>query len=159
MKSMTDPTPAQVLRQFRVVFNAVKAHFQQIEKKAGIGGAQIWALSVVAENPGIGMSALSRALDIHQSTTSNLVKALLQRDLLRAEKSEVDRRAVLLYIQPQGKQLLKRAPAPWEGVLPAALNQMSETDLRRMQKDLGKLIALLGEEHNDKAAHIPLAGL
>jgi hypothetical protein len=34
---------ARVLRRFRMVFNAVKTHFQQVEKQAGIGGAQVWA--------------------------------------------------------------------------------------------------------------------
>lgn len=49
-----DPA-AQVLRRFRLVFNAVKSHFQQVEKQAGIGGAQIWALSVIAAAPDIGI--------------------------------------------------------------------------------------------------------
>ena len=35
-----------VLRQFRQVFNAVKSHFQQVEKTVGMGGAQVWALSI-----------------------------------------------------------------------------------------------------------------
>ena len=30
-----------VLRRFRVVFNAVRTHFQQVESQAGLGGAQI----------------------------------------------------------------------------------------------------------------------
>ena len=76
----------QVLRRFRVVFNAVKTHFQQVEKQAGIGGAQIWALSVVQQHPGIRVSALAVAMDIHQSTASNLVRQLAERQLV--ERSE-----------------------------------------------------------------------
>src|SRR5690606_36499714 len=45
---------ARVLRQFRRVFNTVKTHFRAVEKKAGLAGAQVWALSVVAARPGIG---------------------------------------------------------------------------------------------------------
>lgn len=152
-------TAVQVLRQFRVVFNAVKAHFQQMEKKAGVGGAQIWALSIVAEQSGIGMGALGQAMHIRQSTTSNLVKSLVQRELLRAEKDERDKRAVRLFITPAGRQILKQTPAPWAGVLPDALERMDATTLRRMEKDLGKLIALLGEDVDSKAADTPLANL
>ncbi len=64
----------RVLRQFRQVFNAVKTHFQQVERQAGVGGAQVWALSVVRERPGIGMNDLARALDVRQPTASNLVQ-------------------------------------------------------------------------------------
>lgn len=162
MTSRSSPPPAtasQVLRQFRVVFNAVKSHFQQMEKQAGIGGAQVWALSIVAQQPGIGMSALKEAMDIHQSTTSNLVKALVRRELLRVEKDEQDRRAVRLFPTPAGKRILKSTPAPWAGVLPDALAHMDEASLRRMEKDLGKLIALLGQDPNDRAARTPLADL
>ena len=31
-------TPEQVLRRFRVVFNAVRTHFRQMEKQVGLGG-------------------------------------------------------------------------------------------------------------------------
>ncbi|HBZ08040.1 MAG TPA: MarR family transcriptional regulator, partial [Massilia sp.] len=71
----------RVLRQFRIVFNAVKNHFRQVERDAGLGGAQLWALSVIAQSPGIGVTDLARALDIHQSTASNLVRALGSRGL------------------------------------------------------------------------------
>ncbi|HAV36987.1 MAG TPA: MarR family transcriptional regulator, partial [Massilia sp.] len=50
------------LRQFRIVFNAVKNHFRQVERDAGLGGAQLWALSVIAQSPGIGVTDLARAL-------------------------------------------------------------------------------------------------
>ncbi|MBN8511136.1 MAG: MarR family transcriptional regulator, partial [Burkholderiales bacterium] len=69
--------PTRVLRRFRVVFNAVKTHFRQVEKRAGVGGAQVWALSIVAARPGVGVGALARAMDIRQATASNLVRSLV----------------------------------------------------------------------------------
>lgn len=62
-----DEPAARVLRQFRVVFNAVRTHFRAVEKQAGVAGAQLWALSVAGQRPGLGVSELARAMDIHQS--------------------------------------------------------------------------------------------
>ena len=149
----------QVLRQFRMVFNAVKTHFQQMEEKAGIGGAQVWALSIVAQQPGVGMGALGQAMDIHQSTTSNLVKTLVQRELLRTERDDRDRRAVRLFITPAGRRILRQTPAPWSSVLHEALGHMDESSLRRLEKDLGALIKLLGKDANARAARTPLADM
>ncbi|HYR24709.1 MAG TPA: MarR family winged helix-turn-helix transcriptional regulator, partial [Aquabacterium sp.] len=73
---------AAVLRQFRVVFNAVKTHFQRVESHSGLGGAQLWALSVVARQPGTEVGTLACAMDIHQSTASNLVRALSKKGLI-----------------------------------------------------------------------------
>ena len=56
--------PVRVLRKFRLVFNAVKTHFKQVEKRAGVGGAQLWALSVVQGQSGLGVNDLARAMDL-----------------------------------------------------------------------------------------------
>lgn len=155
--SKKDDNVAVVLRQFRQVLNAVKTHFQQVKKKVGLGGAQVWALSVVRDQPGIGVNELARAMDIHQSTASSLVKGLIERDMIEARREGADRRAVQLHLQPPGARVLKRAPGPFAGVLPSALQALDEQTLRRLEKDLDKLIAVL---HADKrAGKIPLANL
>lgn len=143
-----------VLRRFRVVFNAVKTHFRQIESGAGVGGAQLWALGVVSAHPGIGMNELARAMDVHQSTASNLVKALVERELIAAVKEGEDRRTVALRILPGGRKVLRSAPGPFSGVLPDALASLDARTLARLDKDLGKLIAALHAD--ERAEGIPL---
>jgi DNA-binding MarR family transcriptional regulator len=147
----------RVLRRFRMVFNAVKSHFQQVEKKAGIGGAQVWALSVIRDQPDIGVGGLAEAMDIHQSTASNLVKALLQAGFVEAVRGTRDRRAVLLRLLPPGHDVLARVPGPFAGVLPDALARLDTATLRRLDEDLGRLIAML--QVDERAAGIPLAQL
>ena len=146
---------ARVLRRFRLVFNAVKTHFQQVEKKAGVGGAQLWALSVIRESPGIGVNGLARAMDIHQTTASNLVKALVALDLVTAEKNGPDRRAVQLRVVAAGGRVLRKAPGPFAGVLPEALGRLDAKTLERLDRDLAKLLAELRTD--ERAAGIPLA--
>lgn len=147
----------RVLRQFRQVFNAIKTHFQQVEKRAGMGGAQLWALSIIGTQPGIGVGELAKAMDVHQSTASNLIKGLVERRMLRVERSSADRRAVHLHLAAAGAAALRKAPAPFAGVLPDALAALDEKTLQRLYKDLNVLLAVL---HADKrAARTPLAEL
>lgn len=147
----------RVLRQFRQVFNAVKTHFQQVEKKVGLGGAQVWALSVVRDQPGIGVGGLAQTMDIHQSTASNLVRGLLERELIAATKDPSDRRAVQLKLLPSGARALKKSPGPFEGVLPNALASLDERTLKRLEADLAKVIERLNVD--EAAGGIPLAEL
>lgn len=146
---------ARVLRRFRQVFNAVKTHFQQVEKQAGVGGAQLWALSVVQARPGLGVGELARAMDVHQSTASNLVRALAESGLLEVRREGSDRRAVQLHLLPAGRRVIQRAPGPFTGVLPQALAQLDGQTLARLDADLGSLLSLL--ESDRRAARIPLA--
>jgi len=145
----------RVLRQFRLVFNTVKTHFQQMEKRAGLGGAQVWALSVVRDRPGIGVNDLARALDVRQPTASNLVRALAEQDLIEARKDERDGRAVMLHVRPAGTRVLRRAPGPFTGVLPEALAALDPGTLGRLEQDLAVLIKVLGAD--ERGANIPLS--
>ena len=145
----------RVLRQFRLVFNTVKTHFQQMEKRSGLGGAQIWALSVVRDRPGIGVNDLARALDVRQPTASNLVKALAEQDLIEVRKNERDGRAVMLHMRPAGTRVLRRAPGPFTGVLPEALATLDPATLERLEQDLAVLIKVLGAD--ERGANIPLS--
>jgi DNA-binding MarR family transcriptional regulator len=148
---------ARVLRRFRLVFNAVKTHFQQVEKKAGVGGAQLWALSIIRGSAGIGVNDLARAMDVHQSTASNLVKSLVERELVVAAKDGADRRAVQLRVTAAGGRVLRRAPGPLTGVLPQALASLDARTLARLDKDLAALITAL--DADERGANIPLGQL
>lgn len=162
---MPNPSPASlptaqtavVLRRFRVVFNAVRTHFKQVEKQVGLGGAQVWALSLIRDQPGIGLGDLARGMDVHQSTASNLVKGLLQKGLIRADKGSADKRQVQLVALPEALSLLAQVPGPFEGVLPEALEKLPASTLKRLDHDLAELIHLL--KADEATGNIPLAQL
>ena len=149
------PEPAvRVLRQFRQVFNAVKSHFQQMEKSAGVGGAQVWALSIIREQPGIGVNDVAQAMDVRQPTASNLVRSLAELGCIEVRKDAPDKRAVQLYLKAAGARVLRRAPGPFTGVLPDALAALPPATLQRFEEDLAQLLKALNAD--EQAARIPL---
>lgn len=153
-----DPAAAaRVLRRFRQVFTAARAHYQQVEKQVGIGGAQVWALGVIAAQPGLGVGGLARAIHVHQSTASNLVRALTERALVETTRDASDRRAVRLQVTPAGAALLARVPGPYTGLLPQALDLLDPALLARLEADLTALIHAMGM--GDDAPALPIAQL
>jgi len=134
-----------VLRQFRQVFNAVKSHFQQVEKTVGMGGAQVC------------IGALAKAMSIHQSTASNLVRALVEREMVAAAKAGIDRRAVQLTLLPAGAKVLQSISGPFDGLLPGALKSLPPETLARLQEDLAQLIVAIAAD--EAGAAIPLSGM
>jgi len=139
---------ATVLRRFRVIFNAVKNHFRSVEKKAGVSGAQLWALSVIHASPGSGVNQLAGAMDLHQSTASNLVRALTEAGMVVSAREGDDRRAVQLYLTAKGRKVLAKAPGPFTGILADALLHLDEKTLARLDRDLAAL-----NERIPSAAH------
>lgn len=135
-----------LLQQFRVVLKSVKSHFRQVESVTGIGGSQVWALSVVAESPGITVGELARRLSVRQPTASVMVRQMVQRNLMETTPHPDDRRSVQLYATVAGQMLLQRAPRPFSGVLPKALAQLDPATQQRMTQDMARLIEVMGAD-------------
>lgn len=148
-----DPSLA-LLQQFRVVLKAVNSHFRQVERVTGVGGSQIWALSLVAANPGMKVGDLARRLSVRQPTASVLVKHLVQQRLVESVPHPQDRRSVQLFATAAGQLLLQRAPQPLSGVLPRALALLDAPTQRRLSEDMNVLIRAMGADTG--AAGTPL---
>ncbi|MBH9551486.1 MarR family winged helix-turn-helix transcriptional regulator [Inhella gelatinilytica] len=154
--SETD-TPERLLRQFRVVLRAVRAHFQAVEREVGIGGAQLWALAVIDQRPDLGVNELARALSIRQPNASSMVKLLHSAGYVETRRDAQDKRFVRLRATPEGQRLLMQAPGPAAGVLPAALKDLTPESARQLERSMGELIALL--QADPALADEPLAQL
>lgn len=148
----------QVLKQFRLIYGSVKRQFRHIEKSCGISGSQLWLLQEIAKSPGIGVSELAKRLSIHLSTCSLLVAKLKTRKLVVKNRSQSDERRVGLKATPAGAKVLLKSPGPAEGVLPVALQELSEAELKKLHSSLGKLINNL-HLADESAADSPLGDL
>ena len=148
-----------VLRQFRLIFGAVRQHFRRVEESCGVSGSQLWILQETSRTPGVGVTELSTRLSIHQTTCSQLVEKLVRRKLLKKNRAQTgDRRRVGLFLTNQGDRCVRKAPGPAQGVLPKALSELPEPVLRSLEHNLGRLIVELDIEDPSDAQR-PLADL
>lgn len=148
----------EVLALFRVVFKSVRRHYQSVERRAGVRGAQLWALAQIAEQPGLRVGELARALAIHQSTASNLLRDLERAALVTRERTPEDQRTVRLRATRRGQEVLKRAPKPLIGVLQQALSDLPADHLDALQADLERVVAAL-RPRDPAARRTPLSEL
>jgi len=148
----------EVLQQFRVIVHSIKRHYRSVESKSGVGGAQLWALSVVAERPGITVTGLAMRLAIHQSTASNLVNRLCELELLAKVRDGEDQRVVQLRPTPAGRRVLRTAPRPVIGLLQQALMTLPPSRLDALQKELSEVIRRM-PRRQARAKTLPLSEL
>lgn len=148
----------QVLKKFRIIYGSVRQQFRDVEQSCGITGSHLWILQEVAKTPDIGISKLAERLSIHQSTCSILVEKLVTRGLIIKERGKEDQRCVGLCVTEEAIQTLKNAPGPAEGILPEALQSLSESALLSLDGALLELIDQL-QARDDKLADKPLSDL
>lgn len=149
------PDVLPILKLFRVIFQSINRHSHEVEQKAGIGGAQLWALAEIAERPRITVTELAHAMSIHQSTASNLLEKLESQDYVTRSRGAADRRIVLLTLTPRGEDVLRKAPLPYRGVLSDALLKLDAKSLDELHASLGQLVSML-EYKQLKSAFEPL---
>lgn len=150
--------PLHVLKKFRLIYGSVRQHFREIEQVCGVSGSQLWILQEIVKTPGIGVSELAERLAIHQSTCSQLVEKLTQRDLVTKERSQTDQRRVGLIASAIASELVSNSPGPAEGVLPDALMAVPVDTLRQLDAALSQVIAQLSLR-DERFADKPLADL
>ena len=129
-----------VLQQFRVVVRSVRTHYDRVEKRSGVSGAQLWALARIDERPGIKVGELARALAIHQSTASNMLERLVALGLVSKRRAREDQRVVTVLATSRGKAALRSAPQPLIGVLQQALSDLPPAALQGLHVHLHAVI-------------------
>src|SRR5262249_8683377 len=100
-------TRLAVLGQFRTVIKSIRRHYAEVQRRSDISGAHLWALAHIAQHPGGRVGDVARALAIHPSTASNLIRALASRGMIVQRRKGDDRRAVQLYPDRKGTAALE----------------------------------------------------
>lgn len=155
---MQNTLAKEALKQFRVIFGAVRQHFREIESTCGISGSQLWLLNEIATHPELGVSRLAENLSIHQSTCSLLVEKLVKKQLVEKQRSTIDQRKVGLLVTATGHAVLAKAPQPVDGILPQVLAAMEMDALTNLNSSLGMVVSKLDSQTTALDNH-PLADL
>ncbi len=134
------PTALLALMKFRLVINSTKRHFSWVERNCGISGAQLWALWEIQRSPGLRVSALAKAMAMHQTTVSNLVDKLSKAKLVERTRLARDQRVVTLTLTVAGERMVARAPRPARGMLAEALHHLPERELEMLDELLKSLL-------------------
>lgn len=90
--------------------------------------AQVELLLVAEEEPGIGIAAAARSLEVADNTVSGLVNALVDAGLLARETDPADRRAAKLFLTPAGEARLTGWRAARAELVGGALERLDDAD-------------------------------
>jgi DNA-binding MarR family transcriptional regulator len=135
-----------VLDSIRRIVSALRLFDREAEIRAGISGAQLFVLQQLDGAGGISVNELADRTHTHQSSVSVVVDKLVHRNLVRRQPSRRDRRSVELWLSPQGRKLLRTAPAAAQERMITALAEFPPRRRRQLAELLVDLIRKTGIE-------------
>ena len=130
----------QVLKKLRQAMRLAKPKSDTAQKRVRATNAQIWVLRSIGEHPGIRVTDLAIATALHQSTISNLIRRLKQRQLVRDKRDDIDARVAHLYLTAAGERAVDTGPSAPQNSLPSTLEHLSAKALNLLDRDLTQLL-------------------
>ena len=103
------------------------------------------ALRELAQQPGMRVTDLADTMGLHQSTISNLIEKLLQKQLVRRKTDRDDGRVVHLYLTPAGGRVVRTSPPAANNALLATLQHLSPKTLHLLDRELADLLIERGD--------------
>lgn len=132
-----------IIQQLRIVYRAMQEHSRWVERQCGVSAAQLWALWEMHRQPGLRVSGLSKALSLHQSTTSNMLDKLEKKGLIERRRGGPDQRVVKVYLTEAGTAIVRQAPQPAQGAISDALLRLPEDVLSRLDEGLQAMVSAM----------------
>jgi DNA-binding MarR family transcriptional regulator len=115
----------------------------------GVTGPQRLVLRLVGHYGSISAGDLARALHIHPSSLTGMLRRLTQAGLLRRRRDPVDGRRALLTLTAAGKKLNALREGTVESVVDRALRATSKADIAGAERLLQKLAALFEADERE----------
>lgn len=135
---------SRAMRALREMIRAFNVATKKLERSLGLSGAQLEALEILRDNPGLSPSDLACRSATDQSTASVVVKRLADSGLVERRKENGDRRRTHLVLTPTGERLLDTAPPSMPATLRSAFMRMGHGDRVTLTTLLERWLTLAG---------------
>ena len=116
----------------RRISQSFERHSRQLSHHHGLTGPQLVTLLAISQHEPLGVSEVSRLVSLSASTMVGILDRLADKGLIVRERSESDRRRVMLRATAQGRHAAAHAPPLVSDGLSVALGQLRRAELRTL---------------------------
>jgi DNA-binding MarR family transcriptional regulator len=137
-------------RSFKALLAAVRRlRGRETRQHGGLSNAQYGLLFGLCEHSELSSSELASAADLSPATATEMLEGLAAAGLVTRERSERDRRVVLISLTARGRTLVEERRARLQPRWRAALAEFSDEELRSAARVLERLQDMFDELPED----------
>ncbi|MFC1602707.1 MarR family winged helix-turn-helix transcriptional regulator [Pseudomonadota bacterium] len=104
-------THDKVLVALRQIIRAIDLHSKKLERESGLTGPQLLVMKAIIQADPATAGQVAREVNLSQATVTSILDRLERKVYLRRERSNEDKRKVLIQLTEAGRAVLKQAPA------------------------------------------------
>ncbi|KAA3609603.1 MAG: MarR family transcriptional regulator [Planctomycetota bacterium] len=122
---------------------AVDVHSRRLAAEFMVTGPQLLCLQTLHDDGPLTTSALAKLIHLSKSTTVGILDRLEQKGWVSRERSNLDRRVVLVHITADGEACLAAAPSLLQGRLAQGLRNLPEKEQLVIAQSLERVVEML----------------
>ena len=138
---------SEIMQSLRQIFKAIQDYSQEVSKKFGITGPQLWALKTISANGNLPLGELTKKMYLHPSTVTGVVDRLEKKGYVVRDRGQEDRRVVKVHLTPKGKKLVRKAPNPIQGKMVYGLRKLEQRKLNSIYDSVQKLVQIMAVQN------------
>lgn len=139
----------QVLVALRRVIRATDIYSRQLAKSTGLTAPQLLLLQTVDKNGAISIGEIALSMSLSQATVTTIVDRLASRNLVVRERSEVDRRKVMIDLTDSARTIVKTAPAPLQEQFSEEFNQLKSWEKAMIVSSIERIAEMMDAKDID----------
>ena len=99
-----------VLIALRKIIQVIEMNSKKLVKRVGLTGPQLVILQEIARSGEVTAGEIARAVSLSQATVTGILERMEKRGLLARQRSDSDKRRIMVRITDFGRQILDEAP-------------------------------------------------
>ncbi len=141
----------QIVASIRRIIRAIDLQSRRLQDRYKLTGPQLATLREARKLGRPSISALARAVHLSQPTVSGIVSRLERRGLVVRNRSEGDKRSVVIEVTDEGQDVLDEAPSLLQERFRAELAHLEDWERHWMLSALERIASMMDAEGIDAA--------
>ena len=147
----------EVLIAIRRIIQAIDLHSRYLVRQFGLTGPQLIVLQEISRREEVSAGEIAKAISLGQATVTGILERLENRGLIVRQRSNSDKRRVLVQATSASKQLLEKAPPPMQEHFIQKLTNLQDWEQGMILSSLQQIVAMM-DASDIEAAPILTAG-
>lgn len=141
----------EVLIAVRRIMRAVDLHSKKLMKASGLTSSQRVVLQTLSQGGANTPGTIARDVSLSQATVTVILDRLGERELITRQRSQTDRRNVVVEITDAGRQCLADAPAALQSGFLKSFGNLADWEQLMLIASLQRVAELMSAEDVDAA--------
>ena len=144
-----------VVLSLRKIIQVIDMNSKKLVKRVGLTGPQLVILQEISRFEEVTAGEIARAVSLSQATVTGILDRMEKRGLIARQRSDSDKRRIMVRITETGKKILEEAPPLMQEAFVERFSNLQEWEQNMILSALQHLVVLMDAKTIQTAPFLP----